>query len=116
MTWKEAPMTAKRERRSMLPIPCLTALTVLAVACESALASGYVVYRKVAITGQQAPGTEPGVVFDNFAHGYTFPEPAPVVDDEGHVAFFAFLRGPGVSSSNGAGIWTEDAASVVLAA
>jgi cysteine-rich repeat protein len=54
----------------------------------------------VARTGDPAPGTEPGVVFDLF----NFNAP-PIISADGGTAFWARVRGPGITSANLAGIW-----------
>jgi len=51
----------------------------------------------IAATGQQAPGTEDGVVFSTLG--------LPVLNSAGIVAFDAEVTGPNVSEANEAGIW-----------
>ena len=48
--------------------------------------------------GDQAPGTEPGVVFSHILGDV-------LVNPDGHLAFKASLLGPGLNSLNGMGIW-----------
>jgi hypothetical protein len=62
-----------------------------------------------ALGGEHAPGTPPGVVFDNFI-GSTG---NVAINGVGQVAFFANLKGPGVSSLNDKGIWATDRAGVL---
>jgi hypothetical protein len=52
----------------------------------------------VALQGQQAPGTDPGVTF---AYG----DLSPAINGSGMIAAAAVLTGPGVSSTNDEGIW-----------
>ncbi len=54
--------------------------------------------RTVALSGQHAPGTPEEVLFDALD--------APVLNLAGNVAFASTLVGPGVDSSNDAGMWT----------
>ena len=54
------------------------------------------------LSGDMAPGTEPGVVFDAFA--------TESLNDQGQVVFSATLNGPGtLASANDSGIWAGDA-------
>ncbi|MES1213772.1 MAG: choice-of-anchor tandem repeat NxxGxxAF-containing protein [Singulisphaera sp.] len=52
----------------------------------------------VALQGQQAPGTDPGVTF---AYG----DLSPAINASGKIAAAAVLSGPGVTSTNDEGIW-----------
>jgi hypothetical protein len=54
----------------------------------------------VARTGNQAPGTDPGVNFSFFSF-------SPVLNGAGQTAFSGFLTGPGVDDINNRGIWSE---------
>jgi hypothetical protein len=56
----------------------------------------------VAQEGQPAPGTAPGVVFDNLS--LTLPL---VVSGSGQTAFMAALRGTGVNAGNDIGLWAD---------
>jgi hypothetical protein len=61
-------------------------------------------FRTVALSGEPAPGTPPGVVFAGFDGG--------IINENGTVVFDAGLSGPGVTGvhpSNAYGIWKEDA-------
>lgn len=51
--------------------------------------------------GSQAPGTASGVVFNNLFI-------PPVINDAGKIAFFSFLSGPGVNTTNAHGLWSYD--------
>lgn len=62
--------------------------------------------RTVAITGQQAPSTDPGVVFLGLQD--------PVINSQGRVVFDGRLMGPGVTIENGGGIWAERAGGLSL--
>ncbi len=60
-------------------------------------------FRTVALSGQSAPGTPPGVIFAGFDNG--------IINENGTVVFNAGLSGPGVTGvhpSNAYGIWKED--------
>ncbi|MBI4717926.1 MAG: FG-GAP repeat protein [Planctomycetes bacterium] len=59
-------------------------------------------------SGDPAPGTEPGVVFQQFA--------GPKINANGRIAFYALLTGPGVTSSNREGLWVADPGSIQLVA
>ncbi|HEX2474975.1 MAG TPA: choice-of-anchor tandem repeat NxxGxxAF-containing protein [Lacipirellulaceae bacterium] len=59
-------------------------------------------FRTVALSGQPAPGTPPGVVYAGFDNG--------IINENGTVVFSAGLAGPGVTAvhpSNAYGIWKE---------
>ncbi|MEM1208080.1 MAG: choice-of-anchor tandem repeat NxxGxxAF-containing protein [Planctomycetota bacterium] len=56
---------------------------------------------QVVRTGDQAPGADPGVLINSFF------EITPVVNNSGHIAFAAGLRGTGVDSTNNRGIYSE---------
>lgn len=61
----------------------------------------------IAATGQQAPTTTTGSVFDTFY--------APAINDSGTVAYSATLSGGPVSASSDNGIWIATGATTVLA-
>ncbi len=67
--------------------------------------------RTVALSGQHAPGTEPGVTFAGFQDVGPFGDVrgfADVrLDPTAGVAFGARLTGPGVDPTNDFGVWTE---------
>ncbi len=70
-----------------------------------------VTYRTVAMTGQQAPGAEPGVTYRLFFSTQI------AMNNAGEVAFGAALGGPGVEvSTNGMGLWWEGSGSLGLIA
>lgn len=96
-------------------IPLGAALPIFAAISgpASATPSG-LVYEKLVITGDPAPATGPGVVISGFTGGYTHPEPGPRTDAAGRVAFFAHITGPGVTSANGSGIWSQVSGQLAL--
>lgn len=55
--------------------------------------------RTVALTGQAAPDTPPGVVFNSMQD--------PAFDASGRVVFDGRLDGPGITIENGGGLWGE---------
>jgi hypothetical protein len=59
---------------------------------------------RVALSGDQAPGTEPGVEFGSLSIDTSF-----VLNARGELAFLASLQGPGIDNSNNRGIWAQDA-------
>ena len=65
-----------------------------------------VTYNTRALTGQDAPGAAPGVMFSSFGR--------PSINSAGQIAFKAELSGTGVDSSNDAGIWSEGSGSLQL--
>jgi len=65
--------------------------------------------RLVVREGYPAPGTENGVVFDQLSD--------PLINENGQVAFFGYLRGPGIDSNvNDRGIWAEGPEGLTLIA
>lgn len=64
--------------------------------------------RTVALTGQQAPGVEAGIVFAQLF--------LPVIDGQGLAVFAAQLAGPGVDNTNDIGIWSETTGTLSLVA
>jgi hypothetical protein len=60
--------------------------------------------RLVARNGNQAPGTDAGVVFSTFQ---PVPENSPILNERGNVAFAASLTGTGITTANNYGLWTE---------
>jgi hypothetical protein len=79
------------------------ALTVAPVAVASPL-----LYRKVALTGEPAPGTEAGTTFAIFTTGLNHSIMVPQIDERGRVAIIALVQGAGVGTTNRSGIWAED--------
>lgn len=61
----------------------------------------------VARTGEQAPGTAPGITFSAF-------ERQPIIGASGKLAFFAVVAGPGVDFDNNDGLWSEGSGSLEL--
>jgi hypothetical protein len=64
--------------------------------------------RTVALSGQQAPGTEPDVNYRYFLK--------PALNDNGQTAFIATLQGNGVNDDNFLGIWSEGSGNLQLTA
>ncbi len=62
----------------------------------------------VAQTGDPAPGTAPGVVYNSLA--------PPVLNTAGQTAFLGLLGGTGVDSTNRFGVWSEGSGSLDLVA
>src|ERR1051325_9001559 len=58
-----------------------------------------VAFQAVALSGQQAPGLPPGVIFGAVKGG-------PSRDATGKTAFLAILSGPGVTLSNSNSLWS----------
>ena len=58
-----------------------------------------ILFRTVAMTGEQAPGTDPGIVFRNVV--------SPVINQAGQVAFRGRVQGPGYVDDNDDGIWFD---------
>jgi hypothetical protein len=79
---------------------CWLLLGILALVLESQSVFAIEV-RTVALTGQQAPGTDPGAVFNGFS--------APRLNDSGDIAFTATLQtgAAGVTASNAFGLWKQ---------
>ncbi len=57
------------------------------------------VFRLVARSGDTAPSTETGSVYNNIFN--------PLINDAGQVAFLSSLSGPGIDFTNDFGIWSE---------
>ncbi len=62
-------------------------------------AAGAVTYRTVALSGQQAPGLEPGVVLVPYRY--------PSINSAGLVSFTAGFSGLGVDETNDISVWVE---------
>src|SRR6187551_1623331 len=69
--------------------------------------------RTVALSGQPAPGTPGGIVYENF-HSTSFY--SPVLNDAGHVAYFAALRESDTDLPLGEGVWSEGSGNLALVA
>jgi hypothetical protein len=54
------------------------------------------IFRRIAVHGDQAPGTPAGVTFFNTSRETSSPSP-PSIDDAGNVSFHAVLTGPGIT-------------------
>ena len=94
------------------PVLLSALLCLLAVADAGAA----IELRRIAMTGDHAPGTDVGVVFKEFSGlpgiGQDF---APQIDAEGNMDFHAQLEGPGVNNGNmfdgnALGIWKDPVA------
>lgn len=83
-------------RRILLAILALCAVEFIA---SKALAVPTV--RTVALLGQQAPGTQAGVLYSAFG------ERPPAINNLGQVAFRGFVAGGGADNTNAIGIWSE---------
>lgn len=100
-------------RRGLFPFPAavLVPLAVVAVGATAPSAAiaggGGLLFHKVALTGEQVPGTEPGVIFLTFTTGLNHDIMRPKIDDQGRVAFIALLTGSGVDATNQSGIWSD---------
>ncbi|MEZ6193652.1 MAG: hypothetical protein R3C45_20610 [Phycisphaerales bacterium] len=68
-----------------------------------------VTFRTVALTGDAAPGTDPGVTFKSFRKGVS-------LNGLGQTVFQAVLQGPGVDSTNANGLWSEGSGALNLVA
>lgn len=73
-------------------------LSLLSAILDSPVLAGAPV-RVVALTGQPAPQTDAGVVFNGLQDA--------VINSQGRVAFDGRLMGTGVTPENGGGIWAE---------
>lgn len=60
-----------------------------------------VTYRTVALSGEHAPGTAPGTVFSNVS------TVDPIINNAGQTAFWNYVSGSGVDSTNNTGLWSE---------
>ncbi len=85
----------------------VVALAVLMSGGGPALADPAVSYRTVALSGQAAAGIDPGVSFAGFWN--------PLIDEFGRVSFPGYLTGPGITTGNDLGIWTNDIGGNTLA-
>ena len=115
----------------MTPEPCHRSLVtwmwaILAapiLACLwPALLRSEVLFKKIAVTGEQAPGLAAGVVFHDLGGvpgiGDDFP---PQLDGQGRAVFHAFLSGPGITggsidNGNGLSVWSSGDGGLVLLA
>jgi hypothetical protein len=60
----------------------------------------------IAITGMQAPGLADGVTFGEFADNPAFRNSGPLINEPGHLLFFARLQGPGIGLLNRESLWS----------
>lgn len=101
-------MTYSTPRLASLPHVLATAIVIGSVT----MAPGRTVaaaFRTVALSGQPAPGGPGGVNYSNFPN-------APVLNESGQTAFIGGITGPGVTSANNLGVWSEGAGSLALVA
>lgn len=88
---------------------CAIVMTVLwLIEPTTVVIHAAVSYRTIVLTGDAAPGTEPGAVFRHLE--------GPKLNSVGQVAFDGIIDGPGVNSSNSSGIWTGNTGSLSLVA
>ena len=111
------PVTPRRKLLGKRLAAVGAALSIpIAASGRAAATTGVITHEKVALTGDQAPGTAPGVVFSAFTGPYTHPEPGPRIDAQGRVGFFALITGPGVTAENHSGIWSQTSGTLGLEA
>jgi hypothetical protein len=91
--------------RMFMPYAICTALAG-PIALFTLNAHAGVSYNTHALKGDQAPGTDPGVVFSVFG--------TPVLNGTGQIAFTASVSGLGVNFQNDDGLWSEGAGSLSL--
>jgi len=105
-------------RRPLFFLSALVGLALHAAGTQGATID----FRRIAVAGDQAPGTAQGVVFEEFSGlpgiGDDFP---PRLDDEGNLNFHAKIVGPGVNNGNmhdgnALGIWKQTAEGLFLVA
>ncbi|MFN3166099.1 MAG: choice-of-anchor tandem repeat NxxGxxAF-containing protein [Phycisphaeraceae bacterium] len=82
------------------------AATFLSAVCSIAPAIAQVSFETRALTGNDAPGTGVGVVFGGLSSPFNVFS-APLLNENGGVAFTASITGPGIEDRNGWGIWSE---------
>lgn len=91
-------------------ITVLGTILVTATSLQVSFAQGYH-FRAIALQDAPAPGTEPGVTFNQFNSTLV------VIDNDGAATFRARVKGPGVAANlNDLGIWTENAGVLSLVA
>ena len=99
---------------SLFRLLSLSALLLILTAARAGAAT--IEFRRIAVTGDHAPGADPGVVFKEFGGlpgvGEDFP---PEIDAEGNMDFHAKLEGPGINNGNmfdgnALGIWKDPVA------
>ena len=92
---------SKSSARPVLLLLCALAAAVLP--CRIGQAEALVTFRTAAVSGQRAPGTPDGVVFDS---SWGFDD--LVLDQNGRVAFRTKVSGPGISYDvNEFGLWSD---------
>src|SRR5262245_41195059 len=89
------PLMTTRGHR--LDLPAALIASILLIVATAPSARGEVTFRRIALTGDHAPGTPLGAFFDEFGGfpgvGDDFP---PRLDAGSNVAFHAVLAGEGV--------------------
>src|SRR5262245_23989812 len=66
-------------------------------------------YRTVALSGQQAPGLQTGVLYSGFQENFDSPSDAPVINNAGETAFMASFQvgAGGVTNGDSRSVWSE---------
>ncbi len=103
-------MRSPGRHRQAIAVAATLVATLAATPC-----SGGSELRLVALTGQAAPGTDPGVVFAAFESPFNQSFPVPLTDGTEQVLFFAFLEGSGVPPFDH-GLWVDRPAGTTLLA
>lgn len=85
-----------------------TLLALVGLLSTSVGAAQPIEYRVVAASGQQAPNLPAGVHYRGFG--------TPMIYEDGRVAFYASVEGPGITSDNRSMIFTETAGEVQIIA
>ena len=116
-------MTSVECTRSLLPVTIRVLVASILVSClQPRSLRAEVVYKKIVVTEEQAPGLAAGVAFHDLGGvpgiGDDFP---PRIDANGRVVFHAFLSGPGITggaidNGNGLSVWRADDAGPILVA
>ncbi|TWU28147.1 DUF7453 family protein [Bythopirellula polymerisocia] len=85
---------------------CFTATELACLLCLALPAQADGDLRTVALSGDQVPGVDPGVMFSSFGSS-VLEASAPMIDASGRTAFLSLLTGAGVNSTNDFGIYSE---------
>ena len=90
---------------------CAVGVAVVGVTALATIdVNAAVTFRTVAMTGDPAPGTGPGVVYSDLS------TTRAVINGSGQVVFRGLLTGTGVDGTNNAGIWSDGSGSLGLVA
>jgi len=115
-------MSRSLHHQSGLPAVRSILVAALLSCLQPTLVRSEIIFEKIAMTGEQAPGLVAGVVFNDLGGvpgiGGDLP---PRVDAAGRVVFHAFLSGPGITGGtfadgNGLSIWSASNGAPVLVA